>query len=73
MEHTYNCYTQERIAAALTPSMISLYSNVYNMAVLRPDEHVRSTDCLHCMRPGPQDFWNYLPPSDLADSVELRR
>jgi len=69
----YNHYAKEKMATALNPSVTSLYLNIYNMTVLRPDEHVRSTDCLHYMHPGPQDFWNHLLLSNLADLATLQQ
>eukprot|EP00980_Cylindrotheca_fusiformis_P011484 scaffold2663_cov73-Cylindrotheca_fusiformis.AAC.6 len=47
------------------------YLNVYNMTILRTDEHVSEKDCLHYVSPGPVDFWNHLMLTNLADMVEL--
>jgi len=47
------------------------YLNVYNMTVLRADQHVAATDCLHYMLPGPVDFWNHLLFTNLADVADM--
>ncbi|KAG7337456.1 GDSL/SGNH-like acyl-esterase family protein [Nitzschia inconspicua] len=45
----------------------SMYLNIYNMTILRPDGHSSENDCLHYMLPGPVDFWNHLLFTNLAD------
>lgn len=47
------------------------YLNVYNMTVLRPDQHVQANDCLHYMLPGPVDFWNHLLFTNLQDIRQM--
>jgi len=63
----YNRYARDVMVTNLTNTVRSLYLNVYNMTVLRPDEHISKTDCLHYAHPGPIDFWNHLLISNLAD------
>eukprot|EP00978_Attheya_sp_CCMP212_P011484 scaffold28330_cov35-Attheya_sp.AAC.2 len=63
---TYNLYAKEKLND-LVPSVTTHYLNVYNMTVLREDEHIRSNDCLHYFCPGPVDFWNHLLFTNLAD------
>mmetsp|Transcript_8397 Transcript_8397/g.18151 ORF Transcript_8397/g.18151 Transcript_8397/m.18151 type:complete len:455 (+) Transcript_8397:242-1606(+) len=48
--------------------IITHYLNVYNMTVLRADQHAAATDCLHYTLPGPVDFWNHLLFTNLADA-----
>jgi len=62
----YNSYAKKRLHD-LTPSVTSHYLNVYNMTVLRSDQHKERTDCLHYFHPGPVDFWNHLLFTNLAD------
>ena len=47
------------------------YLNVYNMTVLRYDQHVKQNDCLHYTLPGPVDFWNHLLFTNLHDMMSL--
>jgi len=63
----YNQYAREAMEKALTPSVVSFYLNVYNMTILRGDQHITKMDCLHYTPPGPVDFWNHLLVSNLAD------
>jgi len=62
----YNSHAKKRLHD-LTPNVTSHYLNVYNMTVLRSDQHMARTDCLHYSGPGPVDFWNHLLFSNLAD------
>lgn len=64
---SFNHYAKQRLLQDLTPTVIKHYLNVYNMTVLRPDQHVRANDCLHYMPPGPIDFWNHLLFTNLVD------
>lgn len=65
----YNQYAKRKIGD-LVPTVTSHYLNIYNMTVLRPDEHVSAKDCLHYMHPGPIDFWNHLLFTNLADMAK---
>lgn len=67
LHDSYNRYAREKMEKDLTPTVTGHYLNVYNMTVLRPDEHVRAADCLHYMHPGPIDYWNHLLFTNLAD------
>ena len=51
----------------LVPAVTSHYLNIYNMKVLRGDQHVEANDCLHYTSPGPVDFWNHLLFANLDD------
>ena len=64
---SYNMYAREKMEKDLTPTVMGHYLNVYNMTVLRPDQHVSAADCLHYMHPGPIDYWNHLLFTNLAD------
>lgn len=64
---SYNHYAKQRLLRDLVPTVIPHYLNVYNMTVLRGDEHVKANDCLHYMPPGPVDWWNHLLFTNLVD------
>lgn len=66
----YNAYAK-RALEKIVPSVTTHYLNVYNMTVLRPDQHVSSKDCLHYTHPGPVDFWNHLLFTNLADMTRV--
>ena len=66
---SYNHYAKKRLLQDLAPTVIKHYLNVYNMTVLRADQHVRANDCLHYMSPGPIDWWNHLLFTNLVLSL----
>eukprot|EP00980_Cylindrotheca_fusiformis_P012141 scaffold2936_cov113-Cylindrotheca_fusiformis.AAC.1 len=69
---TYNRYAKTKLQRDLDPRVTFHYLNVYNMTVLRPDQHSSAKDCLHYSHPGPIDFWNHLLFTNLADMIELQ-
>lgn len=68
---SYNQYAKTTLTRDLHSNVTFHYLNVYNMTVLRPDQHVSSIDCLHYLGPGPMDFWNHLLITNLMDIVSL--
>jgi len=69
---SYNRYAKQKMERDLSSKVTGHYLNVYNMTVLRPDEHVAATDCLHYMHPGPIDYWNHLLFTNLADMAKQK-
>lgn len=69
----YNQYAKKTLYEKLDPRVTFHYLNVYNMTVLRNDEHVSQKDCLHYTNPGPVDFWNHLLFTNLADLSKLQK
>jgi hypothetical protein len=45
------------------------YLNIFNMTILRPDQHRTAKDCLHYAEVGPVDFWNHLLFTNLEDMI----
>ena len=68
----YNKYAKETFEQGITNTVTSHYMNVYNMTVLRPDQHVAAGDCIHYTEPGPADFWNHLMITNLADLAAMQ-
>lgn len=65
----FNQYAKQKMDN-LVPTVTSHYLNVYNMTVLRADEHAAANDCLHYSDPGPVDFWNHLLFTNLETFVK---
>lgn len=69
----YNQYAMEKLnQLSGSFSWRPQYLNVYNMTVLRPDQHVDAIDCLHYTHPGPIDYWNHLLFTNLADLAGIK-
>ena len=67
----YNTIAKEMLEELrLQAPVTTHYLNVYNMTVLRADQHVAATDCLHYTAPGPIDFWNHLLFTNLDELYE---
>jgi len=64
----FNQYAKQKMDD-LVPTVTSHYLNVYNMTVLRSDQHTAAKDCLHYTDPGPVDFWNHLLFTNLETFV----
>jgi len=69
---SYNRYAKQKMERDLSSKVTGHYLNVYNMTVLRPDQHVAATDCLHYTHPGPIDYWNHLLFTNLADMAKQK-
>ena len=67
---SYNRYAKEKMERDLSSKVTGHYLNVYNMTVLRFDQHVAANDCLHYTHPGPIDYWNHLLFTNLADMAK---
>lgn len=69
---SYNRYAKQKMERDLSSKVTGHYLNVYNMTVLRPDQHVAAKDCLHYTLPGPIDYWNHLLFTNLADMAKQK-
>lgn len=69
---SYNRYAKQKMERDLSSKVTGHYLNVYNMTVLRHDQHVAAKDCLHYTHPGPIDYWNHLLFTNLADMAKQK-